>query len=73
MREIKQMNCKFSQHYVEFQVIASELDWNPAALRNSLRMGLSERMNHSFAYSDVHEELLAFVTVGQKRDNQICQ
>jgi len=73
MREIKQKNREFSQYYAEFQVIAADLDWNPSALRNALRMGLSEEMKDSFTYSDMLEELPAFVTVCQKRDNQIRQ
>jgi len=36
-------------------------------------MGLSEEMKGSFTYSDMTEELPAFVTVCQKRDNQIRQ
>jgi hypothetical protein len=71
MREIKQKNREFSQYYAEFQVIAADLDWNPSALRNALRMGLSEEMKDSFTYSDMPEELPVFVTVCQKRDNQI--
>jgi hypothetical protein len=73
MREIKQKNREFSQYYAEFQVIAADLDRNPSALRNALRMGLSEEMKDSFTYSDMPEELPAFVTVCQKRDNQIRQ
>ena len=73
MGEIKQKNREFSQYYAEFQVIAADLDWNPSALQNALRMGLSEEMKDSFTYSDMPEELPAFVTVCQKRDNQIRQ
>jgi len=73
MREIKQKNSEFSQYYAEFQVIAADLDWNPSALRNALRIGLSGEMKDSFTYSDMPEELPAFVTVCQKRDNQIRQ
>jgi len=73
MREIKQKNREFSQYYAEFQVIAADLDWNPSALRNALKMGLSEEMKDSFTYSDMPEELPAFVTVCQKWDNQIRQ
>jgi len=73
IREIKQKNHEFSQYYAEFQVIAADLDWNPSALRNALRIGLSEEMKDSFTYSDMPEELPAFVTVCQKRDNQIRQ
>jgi hypothetical protein len=73
MREIKQKNREFSQYYAESQVIAADLDWNPSALRTALRMGMSEEMKHSFTYSDMPEELPAFVTVCQKRDNQIRQ
>jgi len=73
MWEIKQKNREFSQYYAEFQVIAPDLDWNPSALRNALRMGLSEEMKDSFTYSDMPEELPAFVMVCQKRDNQIRQ
>jgi hypothetical protein len=71
--EIKQKNREFSQYYSEFQVIAANLDWNPSALRNALRMGLSEEMKDSFTYSDMPEELPAFVTVCHKRDKQIRQ
>jgi hypothetical protein len=73
MREMKQKNREFSQYYAGFQVIAADLDWNPSALRNALRMGLSEEMKDSFIYSDMPEELPAVVTVCQKRDNQIRQ
>jgi hypothetical protein len=37
MKEIKQKNREFSQYYAEFQVIATDLDWNPLALRNASR------------------------------------
>ena len=73
MRDIKQKNREFSQYYAEFQVIASNMNWNPSALRNALRMGLSEEMKDSFTYSDMPDDLPAFVTVCQKRDNQIRQ
>jgi hypothetical protein len=73
MREIKQNQCEFSRYYAEFQVVATDLDWNPSALRNALRMGLSEEIKDSFTYSDMPEELPAFVTVCQKQDNQIRQ
>ena len=73
MREIKQKIHKFSQCYAEFQVIAADLDWNALAIRKVLRMGLSEEIQDSFTYSDMCEELPAFVTVCQKRDNQIRQ
>jgi len=66
-------NHEFSQYYAEFQVIAADLDWNPSALRNALRMGLSEQIKDSFTYSNLSEELPAFVTVCQKQDNQIHQ
>jgi len=71
MREIKEKNCEISQYYAEFQVIATDLDWNPSALQNALRMGLSEEMKDSFTYSDMPEELLAFVRVCQNGDIQI--
>jgi hypothetical protein len=73
MPEIKPMSREFCQYYAGFQVIAADLDWNPSALRNAVRMGLSEEMKDSFTYSDMPEELPAFVTVCQKRDNQIWQ
>ena len=73
MRNIKQKNREFSLYYAEFQVIAADLDWNPSALRNALRSGLSEEMKDSFIHTDMPEELPAFVTLCQKRDNQIRQ
>jgi len=73
MKDIKQKNREFSQYYAEFQVIAADLYSNPSALRKALRMGLSEEMKDSFTYSDMPEELPAFMTVCQKRDNQIRQ
>jgi hypothetical protein len=73
MLEITQKHPEFSWYHAEFQVIAADLDWNPSALRNALRMGLSEEIKDSFTYSDMPEELPAFVTVCQKRDNQIPQ
>jgi hypothetical protein len=48
MQEIKQMIREFSPYYAQFQVIAADLDWNPSALRNALRMGLSAAMKDSF-------------------------
>jgi len=73
MKEIKQKNREFSQYYAEFQVIAADLDWNPSALRNALRSGVSEEMKDSFIHTDMLDELPAFVTLCQKRDNQIPQ
>ena len=60
MRVIKQKNREFSQYYAEFQVIAANLDWNPSALWNALRMGLSEEMKDSFTYSDMLRSSLHF-------------
>jgi len=73
MREIRQKNREFSQYYAEFLVIAADLDWNPSALQNALRMGLSEKMKDSFKSSDMPDELPTFVMVCQKPDNQIRQ
>jgi hypothetical protein len=73
MKEIKQKNREFSLYYAEFQVIAADLDWNPSALRNALRSGLSEEMKDSFIHTDMPDDLPAFVTLCQKRDNQIRQ
>jgi hypothetical protein len=73
MKEIKQMNHEFSLYYAEFQVIAANLDWNPSALRNAVRSGLSEEMKDSFIHTDMPDKLPAFVTLCQKRDNQIRQ
>jgi len=73
MKEIKQRNREFSLYYAEFQVIAADLDWNPSAIRNALRSGLSGEMKDSFIHTDMPEELPAFVTLCQKRDNQIRQ
>ena len=72
-REIKQTNHEFSQYNAEFQVIATDLDLNPSTLRNALRMGLSKELKGLFTYSDMPEELPAFVTVCQKQDKQIRQ
>jgi len=63
MQEIKQKNREFTQYYAEFQVIAADLEWNPSARRNALRMRLSEEKKDSFTYSDMPETLPAFVTV----------
>jgi hypothetical protein len=73
MREIKQRNREFSLYYAEFQVIAADLDWNPSALRNALRSALSEEMKDSFIHADMPDDLPAFITLCQKRDNQIRQ
>jgi hypothetical protein len=73
MQVIEQKNREFSQYYAEFQVIATDLNWNPLALRNALTMGLSKEIKESFTYSDMPEELPVFVTVCQKRNNQIRQ
>jgi len=73
MTEIKQNNRMFSEYSAEFQVVAVNLDWNPAALQNGLRMGLSKEMKDSSTSSDMPDDLPAFVTVCQKRYNQISQ
>lgn len=69
MREIKPKTCELSQYYAQFQLIATDLDWNSSALRNALRMGLSEQMTDSFTYSDIPEKLPAFLKIGHKREN----
>ena len=63
MRQIKQNNRDLSEYYAESQVIAADLSWNPSALQNASRMGLSEESKDSFTYSDMAKELPAFVTV----------
>ena len=63
MRKIKQQDPKFSQYYAEFQVIAADLDWNSSALQNALKIGLSAETNDYFTYSNLPEELPAFVMV----------
>jgi len=73
MREIKQMILEFSQYYAELQVIAADLDWNPSALWNALRMRLSEEMMDSFTSSNMPKKLPGFVTLCQRRDDQIRQ
>jgi len=73
MRQIKQMNPEFSQYYAGFHIIAADLDWNRPALQNAWLMEFFEEMKDSFTYRDIPEELPAFVTVSQKRDNQIQQ
>ena len=73
MREIKQKNREFSQHYAQFQVIAANMDWNPSVLRNALRSGLSEEMKDYFTDGDMPEEFPTFVTVSHKWDTQIRQ
>jgi len=40
IQEIKQRNCKFSQYYPKFQLIASDLQLNNYPLKNALRIGL---------------------------------
>jgi hypothetical protein len=73
MKEITQKNREFSQYYAEFQVITADLDWNPLALRNALRSGLSEEMKDSFIHTDMPDDLPAFLMLCQKQDNQIRQ
>jgi len=41
MREMIQKTREFSQYSGEFPVIATDLDWNPSALRDALRIQLS--------------------------------
>jgi len=55
MWEVKQNNSEFSQYNVEGQVIATDLDRNPSALRNSLTMGSSEKIKDCFTSSDMPE------------------
>jgi hypothetical protein len=71
--DIKELNREFYDYYAAFEVIAAKLDWNSSAVRNAIRMGLTGEMKDSYTYSDVPEELPAFLTVCQKRDEQIRQ
>jgi len=73
MRKIGQIHREFSQYYLEFEVIAANLDWNVPALWNALWMGLSNMINDSFLYSDMLEERPTFITMWQKWDNHIRQ
>jgi len=73
MWQIKQQHCEFSQYHAEFQVIDTDIDWNCLALWNTLWIGLSEEMRELFIYSDMPEELPAFVTICHKWDIQIWQ
>jgi len=70
---MKRNNPKCSQHYAEFQVITADLDRNPLASRNALRIGLSEAIKDSFMYSIMPQQLPTFVMVCQKQNNQIQQ
>jgi len=54
-------------------VIAANLNWNPSELQNAISIGLSEVMKDMFMYTDMPEELPAFVTVCQKLDHLIHQ
>jgi len=42
MLQIKQKNPEFSKYYAEFEVIAADREWNPAALWNALTIWLAE-------------------------------
>jgi hypothetical protein len=59
LKEIIQKNREFSLYYAEFQVLAAHLGWNPSALRNALRSGLSEETKDSFIHTDMPDELPA--------------
>jgi hypothetical protein len=53
MWEIKHMYYKVSQYYTEFRVIATDLDWNPSTLRNSLQVRLPQEINDWYTYCDM--------------------
>jgi hypothetical protein len=71
MRVTEQMNCEFSEYYVKFQGIATDLDWNGSALPTALKPGLSEEIKDSIIYSDMPKDLPRFVSVCQKMDHLI--
>jgi hypothetical protein len=73
LQAIKQTNSKFSPYYAELQGIASDLDCNRMARRDSDRIGLSEEMTKSITYINKAEEIPTSVTLSQKRDNQMRQ
>jgi hypothetical protein len=73
MSENKPKNREFFQDYAAFQVIAADLDWNPLALQNLLRMGMSEEMKYSVTYSYMPEDHPTFMTVCRNRDTQTRQ
>jgi len=62
-----------SQDYAEFQLIAADVDYNPAALLNALSITLFEAIKDSLTHSDMAEDLPALVTVDHKRDKHIRQ
>lgn len=54
--EVKRKNSEFSQYNADFPVITPNLDWNPSALKNALRMGLSEEIKDSFWYTEIPDQ-----------------
>jgi hypothetical protein len=71
MQEMIQKTRQFSQYSGKFPVIATDLDWNPSALRDALRMQLSKTITDSLRNSDVTDGLPAFVTVCEKWNYQV--
>ena len=67
------MNPKLSPYYAEFQVVATNLDCNPSAMRNTLRMGLSEETTDSCTYRHMPEELPVVGIVCHRLDILIRQ
>lgn len=51
LQEINIQNWEISWYCGEFQVIATDLDWNPSALQNTLQIRLSEEMTDTSTYS----------------------
>jgi hypothetical protein len=73
MPVIEQKNSVFSQYYCMFQLIMANLDWNPSALWIAFQMGLSKEITDYFTYSNMPGIVPAFMTVCQKKINQIRQ
>jgi hypothetical protein len=61
--EIKPMYREFCQYYVEFHVVATDLDWGLLAVGNALPMGQFEEMKDAYTHSDMLEDLSWSVTV----------
>lgn len=59
----------FFLYFTESEFISADVDYNPWALDNALRLRLSEEMYHSFQYTQMPKEYLMFTTVCQKHDN----
>jgi len=68
---INQQNYNISQPNADFHVIATNLNWNPSAIKNARRMELYTEMKNFFLYNEMYYRLSTYIPICQTQNDQI--